>query len=77
MADGSFSKGEPMEYLSDAFQARQMPNRKLKRAKEKPDMDDLPLFSRVKREHEEKQQDSQLTIGGKDDGKTSTMSERL
>lgn len=50
------------DYLSDAFKARQMPNKKIRRVKEAPTMDDLPLFNGKKREHEEAQEASQMEI---------------
>lgn len=49
-------------YLSDQFKARVMPDKKIKRAKEAPDMADLPLFNGAIRGHEEAQEQAQPTF---------------
>ncbi len=59
-------KGAPETgYLSDAFKARQMPNRKIRRAKEAADLSDLPLFNQPQRTHEESQRQAQQPLQGK------------
>lgn len=55
------------DYLSPAFQARQMPNTKIKKIHEKPDMSDLPLFNRIIAIHEDNQKSSQLSLENDND----------
>lgn len=50
------------DYLSDAFKTRSMPNTKIRRRKEAPDMSDLPLFNHMIRTHEETQTQAQPVL---------------
>jgi hypothetical protein len=51
-----------MEYLSDAFKARTMPNTKIRRTHEKPDLADLPLFNATIRTHEDAHDQAQPAL---------------